>query len=423
MTIYLTSIGGSLAACFCFYLLRGKEFSLKNILWVAYLVVLVVAAYLFIAKVIDRINHPAIWDFTAFYIYGKVAVSGANFYLPENYHQLYPSLQLPESFYQELSLEVLNVGFPYPPPTMLWFAPLALLPYKTSLICWSILNLFFVAGCIYLIYDQFFRKDKLNGLILVASLFFLFPPAKTTVSYSQTNFILLFYLLMIRKYSDKKISGVFLALAIFTKPYMAIFGLFLLLKKNWGAIVSSILGAVSLVGLALLVFGKAPFLSYISDNPAHRLPRETFSEGINQSLHAVLLRSGIINFDDSSAYMYIAGVILVLTAVCLVFLIRKKLYDSILAVLLLVALLLYPGTLNFYGAVLLIVIFQFFDDKSQLGFNQYLNFFIIGIVYALSTYFLFSCLCFLLAIIVLRSTTLLDFIELPLKKIKFERRI
>src|SRR5689334_16417406 len=111
MTIYLTSIGGSLATCFCFYLLRGKEFNLKNIIWLAYLLVLVVAAYLFIAKVIDRINHPAVWDFTAFYVYGKVAASGANFYLPENYHQIYPSLQLPASFYQELLPEVLNVGF------------------------------------------------------------------------------------------------------------------------------------------------------------------------------------------------------------------------------------------------------------------------------------------------------------------------
>lgn len=403
MTIYLTSIGGSLAACFCFYLLRGKEFNLKNIIWIAYLVLVVVAAYLFIDKVIDRINHPAIWDFTAFYVYGKVAASGTNFYLPENYHQIYPSLQLPASFYQEISLEVLNVGFPYPPPTMLYFAPVALLPYKTALICWSIFNLFFVAGCIYLSYDQFFRKYKLNGLILVASLFFLFPPVKTTASYSQTNFILLFYLLLIRKYSDKKISGIFLALALFTKPYMAVFGLFLLLKKNWGAIVYSILTAVALCGLALLVFGKTPYFSYITDNPTHRLPAETFSEGINQSLHATLLRSGLISMDESSAYVYIAIVILMLTAVYLLFLIRKKLYDYILAVLLLVALLLYPGTLNFYGVVLLIVIYQFFDDKNQLGFNQYRNFLIIGIVYALSTYFLFSCICFLLAIIVLKS--------------------
>ncbi len=403
MTIYLTSIGGSLAACFCFYLLRGKEFNLRNIIWLAYAGLFLVAAYLFIDKVIDRINHLVIWDFTAFYIYGKVAVSGADFYLPENYHQIYQSLQIPDSFYPEIARDVLNVGFPYPPPTILYFAPLALLPYKTALICWTIFNLFFAAGCIYLSYDLFFRKYKLNGLILVASLFFLFPPVKTTVLYSQTNFILLFYLLLIRKYSDQKISGIFLALAIFTKPYVAVFGLFLLLKKNWGAIVYSILTAAFIVGTTFLIFGKAPFLSYIYNNPAHRVPASMFSEDINQSLHATLMRSGLVNIDDSFTYLYIAGGILLLTAVYILFLMRKRLYEYILAVLLLVALLLYPGTLNFYGVVLLIVIFQFFDDTNQLGFSQYRNLFIIPIVYALSTYFLFSFIWFLLAIIVLKS--------------------
>jgi hypothetical protein len=175
------------------------------------------------------------------------------------------------------------------------------------------------------------------------------------------------------------------------------------LKRNWGAIVYSLLTAIALSGLALLVFGKAPYLSYITDNPTHRRAPVTYYEDINQSLHAVLLRSGLISMDGSSAYMYIAGVILMLTAVYLLFLVRKKLYDYILAVLILVALLLYPGTLNFYGVVLLIVIYQFFDEKNQLGFNQYLNFFIIAIVYGLSTYFLFPCMCFLLAIIVLKS--------------------
>lgn len=403
MNIYLTSVGGSLAACFCFYMLRDKEFSLKNIIWLIYLVTFAVAVYLFFDKVIYRINHPAVWDFTAFYLYGKVAASGSNFYVPENFHQVYHSLQLPPSFYESLATEVLDVGFPYPPPTILYFAPLGLLPFKTALVCWSILNLSFVAGCIYLSYDQFFRKYKLNGLILVASLFLLFPPVKTTVNYSQTNFILLFYLLLIKKYSDKRFSGIFLALAIFTKPYMVVFGLFLLLKKNWGAIIYCILSAVAITGFTLLLFGKAPFLSYASENPASRIPIEVFSEDLNQSLHAVLLRSGLMSVEKSSAYVYIAGVILLLTAAYLLFLMRKKLHDYILSVLLLVALLLYPGTLNFYGVLLLIIIFQFFHEKAQLGFNQYLIFFIIGIVYGLSTFYIFSCICFLLAILVLKS--------------------
>jgi hypothetical protein len=89
------------------------------------------------------------------------------------------------------------------------------------MICWSIVNVCFAFGSIYFIYDLFLRKYKLNGLILVTTLFLFLKPVLDTISFLQTNFIALFYLLLIKKYSDKKIAGVFVALAIFTKPYMA----------------------------------------------------------------------------------------------------------------------------------------------------------------------------------------------------------
>jgi hypothetical protein len=403
MNIFISSLAGSLATCFCFYFLRDKKFDLKNFFWVIYFVVLAIAIYLFAAKVIHRINNPKVWDFTAFYLYGKVAASGHNFYQPEYFHQVYHTLQLPGSFYDQLSKEVLDVGFPYPPPTILYFAPLGFLSYDTALVCWSIFNLFFAAGCIYLVYDQFFRADKLNGLILVASLFLLFPPVKTTIDYSQTNFILLFYLLLIKKHSDKKMSGIWLALAIFTKPYMIIFGLFLLLKKNWGAIIYFIITAIAICGLTMLLFGKSPFVSYIFDNPSQRIPATVFSEDLNQSLHAVLLRAGIVTIDKPLTYLYFVIGILLFTAVYLFFLLKRKLYDYILAVLLLVALLLYPGTLNFYGVLLLFIVYQFFEEGNQLGINPYLNFFIIGVFYCLSSFYLFSDICLLLFIIVLKS--------------------
>jgi hypothetical protein len=198
-------------------------------------------------------------------------------------------------------------------------------------------------------------------------------------------------------------SGIWLALAIFTKPYMIIFGLFLLLKKNWGAIIYFIITAIAICGLTMLLFGKSPFVSYIFDNPSQRIPATVFSEDLNQSLHAVLLRAGIVTIDKPLTYLYFVIGILLFTAVYLFFLLKRKLYDYILAVLLLVALLLYPGTLNFYGVLLLFIVYQFFDEGNQLGINPYLNFFIIGVFYCLSSFYLFSDICLLLFIIVLKS--------------------
>ena len=387
----------------CFYLLTSRRKPLRFFIWTVYLATLALATYLFFSTIVFRINNPKPWDFTAFYLWGKAAAEGYNFYLPENLHTVYNSLVLPPLNYNGFFEEIVNVGFFYPPPTILYFAPLGFLSYHTAMISWILFNLIFAFGCIYLIYDQFFRTYKVSGLILVCTLFFIFTPVRTTILYAQTNFILLFYLLLIKKYSDKKISGLFLALAIFTKPYFIILGLFFLVRKNWGAVVYFILSAVAISGLTILLFGKSPFLSYIFDNPARRMSAFNFTEDINQSLHAVLLRSNLLTLDRPSVYTYISIGILLLTGVYLLFLLKRKLYDYILVVLLLVGLFLYPGTLSYYAVVLLFVVFQFFNEKNQFGFSSYLCIPITGIAYYLCTFNIFPCICFFLTIIVLKS--------------------
>ena len=145
------------------------------------------------------------------------------------------------------------------------------------------------------------------------------------------------------------------------------------------------------------------FLSYIFDNPARRMSAFNFTEDINESLHAVLLRSNLLTLDRPSVYTYISIGILLLTGLYLLFLLKRKLYDYILVVLLLVGLFLYPGTLSYYGVVLLFVVFQFFNEKNQFGFSSYLCIPITGIAYYLCTFNIFPCICFFLTIIVLKS--------------------
>jgi len=411
----ITSFLEAVIVCLCYYLLKDKKFNLRNILWLIYLVVFFAAAYLFISKVIYRSHHPAVWDFTSIYLFGKVAATGHNFYSPEDYRIVFNSLHLPFTDYQRLVEEVVEVGCPYPPPTILYFAPLGHLPYNSALLVWTIINFIVALACIYLIYDQFFKSDKLNGLLLVASLFFFFIQAKSTVLYSQTNFILLLYLLLMKKYSDRGAAGVFLALAMFTKPYVIIIGLFFLLTKNWKAVIYFVLSSAILCGITLALFGKEQFYSYVFDNPSQRMPSELFYQDINQSLHSVLLRSGLLTLGKSSLYMYIVMGILVLTGLYLAFLVKRKLYDYIVPVLLLVGLLLYPGTLAYYAVHLFFIFFQFFDEKKQLGFKPYLTVPIIGIVYVLCADPFFAAIIFLIGLLVVKSTGRLDFSGAPPK--------
>lgn len=286
---------------------------------------------------------------------------------------------------------------------MLYFVPLGYLSYNNALISWTIFNLLFVIGCIYLLYISYFKTYKLNGLILVATLFFSFSPVKTTIFCSQTNFIVLYLLLLMKKYSNTGYAGIFLSLAMFTKLYMIIFLLVFIITKNWNAVIYFILSVLSLVGLTIAIFGADPVISYVFNNPLRRIPQSLFFEGINQSLHSVLLRSKLISINEPMVYLYIVGGVLFVTGVYLFFLLKKKLYGFIWAILLLVGLLIYPATLSHYSVVLLFIVFQFFDKKTPLGFSSYLNIPIIGILYFLCWISVFSAICFLLGLLIIKS--------------------
>ena len=405
---HLLLIVPPIIACLCFFLLRRKnEKNLSAIIWTVYIVLFLSAIYFFFYRVVNVINDTPVYDFTAFYLWGKTAAKGLDFYLPANLQIVFNSLELPPADYKIFTEEIVNVGFLYPPPTILYFAPLGFLSYKAAVICWAVLNVFFAFGGIYLIYDLFFRKDKLNGLILVSILFIFLKPVLDTVSFLQTNFIVLFYLLLVRKYQDKRIAGVFVALAMFTKPYMAILILFFIIKRKWGTISYFLFSAIIITGVTFLFFGLAPFKSYIFNSPTHRIPLWVFSEGINQSLHAVLLRSNFISVNESFTYVAIALGIALLSTRYLFLLMRRALDDYILVFLLLIGLLIYPGTLSYYGVLLLFVIFQFFEEEGQLGFNGYVTTGIVAIFYYLSTFSTFLSMCFLLSMVLFKSLGLI----------------
>jgi hypothetical protein len=389
----------------CFYHLKHENPKYGKLVWIGYSSIFFFTFSIFFSSAIMRIYNPQVWDFTAFYLNGKVAAQGYNFYVPENFQTVLNTLEIP---FQPAELggfmnEVVNVGFPYPPPTILYFMPLGYLSFTSALFVWTMFNLIVVVACIYLIYDLFLKSYRLNGLFLVSILFFILGPSLSTISFSQTNFILLLLLLLMKKFEDKNISGLFLAIAFFTKPYMIIFGLFFLIRLKWKPILYCALSTIALVGITMLIVGKDPLISYIIDNPSKRIPSIMFYEEINQSLHSVLLRANLISLNDSLIFIFIAISTMILTIFHLLYLIKRRLYDYIWIILLLVGLLLYPGTLSYYGTLFLFIIFQFFDEKKQLEFNPILNISVIGMFFFLSTISVFSTILFLLGVIVTHS--------------------
>lgn len=393
----------SIITCLCFYFYNHDKVTLKILIRIVYFSIFIFTVYIFLSRLNYRLSSFQVWDFTSFYLWAKVAVQGYNFYLPENSQIVFNTLSLPSEDFQEFIEGIVKVGFLYPPPTMFYFYFLGYLNYDSALILWTFLIVVFLFCTIYLIYDLYFRDNLVNGIVLITILVFIDSTVKSTILCSQTNFIVLFFLLLMKKYSESKISGVLLALAFFTKPFILIFGLYYLLSKNWKSIAYFIASALLLSGISILIFGGDTFMSYFLNNPAQRIPAWQFSEDINQSLHAVLLRSNLISLDKPYIYIIISVAIVGVTILFSRYLLRKKLNDLAWALLLLVGLLVYPGTLSYYGVVLLFIIFQFFNKENALGLDYRICVPVVGILFYLSSVSVFASICFLLIIVIVKS--------------------
>jgi hypothetical protein len=402
--LYLIFKTGYIAfACFLFYILKPKNnFRYKKIFKFLFLILLGVAVYKVLFQFIEEINQPNIWDFGSFYLFGKVASLGMNYYNPDNFHIVYNQIahSLPEISDAFVS-SLLNVGFLYPPPTILYFAPLGLLTFKSAVIVWSVILLIMAILCFYSVWHIFLKNFGQNGLILAGILFFSFPSTIGTIQYLQTNFFLLFYLLMMYRFQEKKYSGIFLAIAVFTKPYMIIFSLYFLLRKKWGSILYAIYTGIILSGVTFLIFGKDVFINYFLNGPTNRIPEWVYSEEINQSLSAVLIRHGLLG--HFSNYTFVVLIVLAIALMFLFYLLKKRLYDFMWSFLLIVALLVYPGTLSYYGTLLVFIITQFFSSYSQLRLSPLYAIICATICFSLASFSVFGCILFLLGLLIFKA--------------------
>lgn len=424
MLYSIIKIGYTALAIFSFYILNyKKKFQYKNILKYLFLLLLSVAIYKVLFQFITEINQPNIWDFGSFYLFGKVASLGMNYYNPDNFHVVYNQIahSLPE-ISDAFVTSLLNVGFLYPPPTILYFAPLGLLTFKSALIVWGVILFIMAILCYYLLYQIFLKNHGWNGLIFAGILFFSFPPTIDTIQYLQTNFFLLFYLLLMYRFREKKYSGVILTIAVFTKPYMIIFSLFFLMRKKIGSIIYAICSGIVMCGITFLIFGKGVFMSYFLNGPTNRIPDWVYSESMNQSLNATLIRYGLLK--HFSNYSFVALIVLAVTLGFLIYLLKKGLYDYMWSFLLLIGLLIYPGTLSYYGTLLIFIVIQFFSDNSQLKFSPVYAIFSTVISFYLVSLSLFGCILFLLILLAIKALLHnTHFFEKPLLEELFIKKV
>lgn len=323
------------------------------------LVILVISLAYTIYKHYSIISPIQDWDFYAFYLYGKLGISGLNFYDPDNINSIYISLKSAVETDSLFHDQVLKVGFIYPPITMSIFAPLGLFNIETANIFWKILVFLFQVIDVILIIQLF--RPKINqsldipAIIVIA---LLFPGVLTTIFYSQTNFFLLFFILLAYKNLENWKSGLFLALAVMIKPLAIVLCLYLIINRRWDSLISLICTGLILIIITGSLFGFNNFISYLKSPPTDRIQEFQYVESINQSLYAHLSRVstdfGLDNFKSKIPHLtlLLSFFLTALTAIASYRFYRFKNKLSFL-IFLPLSLLIYPGFLIHYTIIMI----------------------------------------------------------------------
>jgi len=361
----------------------------RQIMLVSLLGIAASSLYLVISKIIAYMSALQEWDFSAFWIWGRAAAQGLNFYDPSSLHQII----LPFSPSQSFIHEIINVGFWYPPQSILFFLPLGWLDIHTANLFWAIFNLAFLVLDIFLLWKIFGKSRNIANLCTLSAMLFLLGATRSTITHGQTNFIVLFFVLLIWLNITKSRSGIWIAMGLITKPIVGIFLLFSLLRRHWRVLLITFTTLFIISILTLIIIGPTTFSAYFVDNPSTRMPHEVYTEKINQSLLANILRltkAEVVGKPMLNSYFLILGGLIVGISFLLIYRIDEKYSYWALNLTLLTGLLLYPATLSHYGVLLIIpILFLYNIFFESLGKYSWILVIFLSLVYALMAYSIF----------------------------------
>jgi len=345
----------------------------------------IISSFWIVKQVIWNFKNPHDWDFLCFYLYGKVAASGLNFYIPSYYHDILNSLTLPFT----LSSDFINgaLVFQYFPPNIFYFLPLGFLNFNSAHIIWVITNGIFLVVDIYLVWKYFSGQIEIKTFLAVATLFFLLPGTQTAIYFEHYTFILMFPLLLAWKDRDLPRSGIWLSIGIFTKPLLIILLIYPLIRRQWKTILAIFLTSSIIILLNITVFGYNEFVTFLNHNPNSYLPNDDYIEWENQSLLATILRLTNYNFNYITPLMHPLFIILcmffIIITLILVYRIDIQKSEWGFSLILLMSLIIYPGSLNSYSPLIIPILTLLFFQHKNNYFNKWITMIVIASVYSI----------------------------------------
>lgn len=292
---------------------------------------------------------PPGFDVSVFWIEAKVAASGGNFYDPALAREIGNQIGLGQDVLTELA-------FWYPPPTMLLFLPLGWMDIHAATATIYIVSGIALLADGYLLWRMFLSRGGVPALAASYALLLLPAQAGATISFGQSNYVLLLGLLLMWRARRQAAGGAWFVLANIVKPALLLLAPFLLIRSGRRAILGAMVTGCIVLLATVAVFGLDTTLGYLTANPMTSAPAFLYSQDVNQSLLAVIVRAtgDMFAFGPGAANaLYLVASAAIIGAV--VYLTIRTRVDDDLAFGLAVAasLLVYPGTLYHYALVLL----------------------------------------------------------------------
>jgi glycosyl transferase family 87 len=343
-------------------------------------------------KAWQTMRQPPAWDVQSYWLWGRAAALGLNPYLPASMR----AIALPGPLPPDFAPEVFDVGFVYPPLSLLLFAPMGTLPLRSATVVWVGVQLVCLVLCVVLLWRMFLPDRGLRGLELVAALTLLLPATGVTFALGQTNFLALLLVLATWRVRDQPVSALYILAASVVKPLYNILWLYPLLRGRWRTLLLGAIGTAALSAVVIGIFGFDTFATYFRDNPVKRLPFHVLIEPANTSIHALMLRhqsGALVHGIPTSGLEFdvAAAVVLLITVWASVRASRTaegegRGSELAMAVLLPAGLLLYPGTLAHYTVVLLAPLVWLWSRHGAMTIRGAWIAVLIALVYAITHY-------------------------------------
>lgn len=379
--VNILSIVQIIILCTSLYLIQLKKFE-ENILGILSGVASLILAFYF-RSLMHTFSNIVEWDFLCFYLNGKATVDGLSLYDPSSFRNVLSNVHLPFNLSNSFYTGAIQTGVIYPPTTMLLLAPLGYMDVNTANIVWRIFVLSFLVIDIILLNKIFkIHESKWIQFAIIVTLTLIFPGSKGTLDVSQTNFFVLFLLLLIYKEPDNWKAGIYLAIAVIVKPIPLVLSLYFIVNKKWKPLFSFIISGMVIVLLSIIQLGFNNFMTYFTSPPVLRIPSSSFSEDVNQSINAVFSRISL-QMGLDSILKHMNGIVLILTLILVIlacfasFKLAKTNTKASFLIFLPLSLLIFPGTLTHYAVHLIPLLMAMILIKDMTSLIYFSTFLII----------------------------------------------